>query len=138
MCNAGFADPRRPRHRCRSDLPAVGTRSDVDLRRDLCRVGRPRQLAPGHRENLIDPASLAALVGLCRRHGLWLVNGEVYRLMISEPAALPSPVADVYERGISIDAVSKSFGLPGLRVGWVVCYDRTLLAGLVSCSAVCS
>ena len=81
---------------------------------------------------LIDPASLAALVGLCRRHGLWLVNDEVYRLMISEPAALPSPVADVYERAISIDAVSKSFGLPGLRVGWVVCHDRTLLAGVCS------
>ena len=81
---------------------------------------------------LIDPASLAELVGLCRRHGLWLVNDEVYRLMISEPAALPSPVADVYERGISIDAVSKSFGLPGLRVGWVVCRDRRLLARMCS------
>jgi aspartate/methionine/tyrosine aminotransferase len=80
---------------------------------------------------LIDPASLAALVGLCRQHGLWLVNDEVYRLMISGPASGPPPVADVYERGISIDAVSKSLGLPGLRAGWVVCYDRALLAGVL-------
>ncbi len=52
----------------------------------------------------------------------------------------PPPVADVYERGISVDAVSKGFGLPGLRAGWAVCRDRVVLArmlhaksGLSSC-----
>ena len=37
--------------------------------------------------------------------------------MISEPAALPSPVADVYERGISIDAVSKKLRTAGASRG---------------------
>ncbi len=77
---------------------------------------------------LIDRASLVALVELCRRHGLWLVNDEVYRLMTDNPCADLSPIANVYEHGISIDALSKSLGLPGLRVGWVVCQDRKLLA----------
>jgi aspartate/methionine/tyrosine aminotransferase len=69
----------------------------------------------------IDPDVLDSLIALCRRHGLWLVNDEVYRC--AGPA-----VAALYERGISIDAVSKGFGLPGLRVGWVVCRDEALLA----------
>jgi aspartate/methionine/tyrosine aminotransferase len=37
-------------------------------------------------------------------------------------------VGDIYERGVTINAVSKGFGLPGLRVGWVACQDRRLLA----------
>ena len=33
-------------------------------------------------------ALLASLVELCRRHGVWLVNDEVYRSVGSAPAAL--------------------------------------------------
>jgi aspartate/methionine/tyrosine aminotransferase len=76
----------------------------------------------------IDPAGLAALVALCRRHGLWLVNDEVYGLVDLDPRIRAPRVAEIYERGVSINAVSKGFGLPGLRVGWVVCQDRRLLA----------
>lgn len=34
---------------------------------------------------------------------------------------------DAYERGISLGCVSKSYGLPGLRVGWIACRDPELL-----------
>jgi aspartate/methionine/tyrosine aminotransferase len=74
----------------------------------------------------IDPARLAALVELCRQRALWLVNDEVYRSVGHDPAS--RPVAELYERGISVDALSKGFGLPGLRVGWVLCQDQALLA----------
>ena len=77
---------------------------------------------------VLGAATLADLVAVCRRHGLWLVNDEVYRATADDPAAIPPPVADIYERGISIDAMSKAMGLPGLRVGWVACRDRALLA----------
>ena len=76
----------------------------------------------------IDPAALAALVALCRRHGLWLVNDEVYGLVDLDPRLRSPRLADIYERGVSINAVSKGFGLPGLRVGWVACQDRRFLA----------
>ena len=90
----------------------------------------------------IDPDTLAALVALCRRHGLWLVNDEVYRLTAVDPSAGPPPIAEIYERGISINSLSKGHGLAGLRVGWIACQDRALLAkvllaksGLSSCLA---
>jgi aspartate/methionine/tyrosine aminotransferase len=90
----------------------------------------------------IDPDTLAALIALCRRHGLWLVNDEVYRLTTIDPSLDPPPIAAIYERGISINSLSKGHGLAGLRTGWIACQDRVLLAkvllaksGLSSCLA---
>ena len=68
-----------------------------------------------------------ALVALCRRRGIWLFSDEIYRL-IERDAAMRLPAAvDAYERGISLGCVSKSYGLPGLRVGWIACRDPGLL-----------
>jgi aspartate/methionine/tyrosine aminotransferase len=76
---------------------------------------------------LISPQDFAALIALCERHGLWLVNDEVYRLIDRDPTRRLPCVADCYARGVSIDAMSKGFGLPGLRVGWMACRDPGLL-----------
>jgi aspartate/methionine/tyrosine aminotransferase len=74
----------------------------------------------------LSAATASALIALCRQHGLWLVNDEVYGLT-AETASLR--LCTLYERAISIDSLSKGFGLPGLRVGWIACRDRALLAG---------
>ncbi len=76
---------------------------------------------------LLEPECFRALIALCRRYGIWLVSDEVYRLTERDPARRLPPVADAYERGISIGVLSKAYGLPGLRIGWVACQD----AGLV-------
>ncbi len=76
----------------------------------------------------IDPLRLEALVALCRRRGVWLVNDEIYRQTeVVQGALQPPMLADLYERGVSINGLSKGFGLPGLRVGWIACRDRALL-----------
>ncbi|WP_258318221.1 aminotransferase class I/II-fold pyridoxal phosphate-dependent enzyme, partial [Escherichia coli] len=48
----------------------------------------------------LDRTTLERLVDLCRRHGLWLVNDEVYRQTDLDPGRAVPPVVDVYERGI--------------------------------------
>lgn len=68
-----------------------------------------------------------ALIALCRRHGLWLFSDEVYRLIERNPVMRLPAAVDAYERGISLGCISKSYGLPGLRVGWIACRDPTLL-----------
>ncbi|WP_375462606.1 pyridoxal phosphate-dependent aminotransferase [uncultured Methylobacterium sp.] len=86
----------------------------------------------------IDAARLGALVDLCRRHGLWLVNDEVYRQTDCGLSGDVPTVADLYERGVSINGLSKGFGLPGLRVGWAVCRDSGLLARALGAKSVLS
>ncbi len=71
-----------------------------------------------------------ALVALCRRHGLWLFSDEVYRPLGRESVVHLPQVADVYERGLSLGVMSKAYGLPGLRIGWIACADRDLLGQL--------
>ncbi|WP_421997713.1 aminotransferase class I/II-fold pyridoxal phosphate-dependent enzyme [Roseovarius confluentis] len=69
-----------------------------------------------------------ALIELCRHHGIWILHDEIFNgLGPSDAQHLPF-IADVYERGLSLGVMSKSYGLPGLRVGWIACQDRDVLS----------
>lgn len=69
-----------------------------------------------------------ALIELCRKHGIYLLHDEIFNgLGPSGTRHLPF-VADLYERGLSLNVMSKAYGLPGLRVGWIACADRQLLS----------
>ncbi len=70
---------------------------------------------------IIEHAVLNGLVDLCRRHGLWLFSDEVYRLLGPDPDKQVPQVADLYERGLSLNVMSKAYGLPGLRIGRIAC-----------------
>ncbi|WP_298194848.1 aminotransferase class I/II-fold pyridoxal phosphate-dependent enzyme [Novosphingobium sp.] len=71
--------------------------------------------------------TFAGLIELCRERGIWLFSDEVYRLIEHRSDARVPQVADVYERGVSLNVMSKSYGLPGLRIGWLACQDRAFL-----------
>ena len=77
-----------------------------------------------------DRQSWAALAALCDERGIHLFNDEVYRGAEVDPARTLPAAVELSPRGISLDVTSKSMGLPGLRVGWVACRDRDLLARL--------
>jgi aspartate/methionine/tyrosine aminotransferase len=68
-----------------------------------------------------------ALVELCRHHGVYILHDEIFHgLGPTGTEHLPF-VADVYERGLSLNVTSKAYGLPGLRIGWIACQDRDVL-----------
>ena len=76
---------------------------------------------------IASQAAYAGLVDLCRARGIWLFNDEVYRLIERSPELRLPQAADSYELGISLNVMSKSYGLPGLRIGWLACRDREFL-----------
>lgn len=76
---------------------------------------------------LLSAGDLNALVALCREHGIYILSDEVYRGVELDPGDRMSQIADVYELGISLNVMSKAYGLPGLRIGWVASRDLELL-----------
>ena len=76
---------------------------------------------------VIDRATFDGLVALCRQHGIWLFSDEVYRGLERKPELrLPSAI-EAYEKGLTLGVMSKAYGLPGLRVGWIASRDHDLL-----------
>ncbi len=68
-----------------------------------------------------------ALIELCRKHGIYILSDEIFNgLGRSGTEHLPY-ITDLYERGLSLNVVSKAYGLPGLRIGWIACADTELL-----------
>ncbi|MCR9215429.1 MAG: pyridoxal phosphate-dependent aminotransferase [Proteobacteria bacterium] len=69
-----------------------------------------------------------ALVELCRKYGIYILHDEIFNgLGPSGTEHLPF-IADIYERGLSLNVLSKSYGLPGLRIGWIACQDTEVLS----------
>lgn len=69
-----------------------------------------------------------ALIDLCRHHGIYILHDEIFNGLGPTGAAHLPFVADIYERGLSLGVMSKSYGLPGLRIGWIACQDRDVLS----------
>ena len=74
----------------------------------------------------LDLGELIRLVDIASRVGAWLLVDEVYAGLEWNGARAPS-IAGMYERGITTGSVSKALGLQGLRTGWLICRDTTLV-----------
>lgn len=78
---------------------------------------------------------------LCRTHGIYILHDEIFDGL--EPTGtkhLPF-VADVYERGLPLNVMLKSYGLSGLRIGWIACRDTGLLSRIERikhCLSICN
>ncbi|HEY1834315.1 MAG TPA: aminotransferase class I/II-fold pyridoxal phosphate-dependent enzyme [Solirubrobacteraceae bacterium] len=70
------------------------------------------------------------VIELARDRDAVLLGDEVYRGLEHDSSLRLPQASDRYERAISLNTVSKAYGLPGLRIGWVVCRDPEVLAKL--------
>ncbi|VAW33882.1 Aspartate aminotransferase [hydrothermal vent metagenome] len=69
---------------------------------------------------------LDQLVNFVEQHNLWLFQDEMYHgLVHSGTPPIPS-AADVCQRSVVLSGLSKTYGLPGLRTGWLVIQDESL------------
>lgn len=76
---------------------------------------------------VITEDELDGLVKLCDAHGIWIFSDEVFRLLGAPDEAWSSPISEKYSKGISLGVMSKSFGLAGLRLGWIACQNQEIL-----------
>jgi aspartate/methionine/tyrosine aminotransferase len=108
---------------------ADGWRPDLDALRRLLRPStRLVYVNTPHNPTgtQLSPEALAEIAGLCRDAGAVLFCDEVYRELEHEPADRLPAATDLDERAVSLGSMSKAYGLPGLRLGWLVTRDARL------------
>lgn len=67
----------------------------------------------------IRAAELDEIAAIAARHGSWVLSDEIYRGAEIDGQETPS-MWGRYERTIVTSGLSKAYGLPGLRIGWIV------------------
>lgn len=75
----------------------------------------------------IPEDDIKALVALCRKHDIHLFSDEVYRGLELDVTKQMIQIADLYEKGFSLNVLSKAYGFPGLRLGWIASQDKEAL-----------
>jgi len=75
---------------------------------------------------MMGEADLRSLVGRVESAGCRLLVDETYREMTF--GELLPVAATLSERAISVSSLSKTYGIPGIRTGWLVCRDKELMA----------
>lgn len=68
---------------------------------------------------VLTPRAMDGIVELAERFGAWILSDEVYRGAEVEGQETPSFWGRT-ERVLITNSLSKAYGLPGLRLGWVV------------------
>lgn len=72
---------------------------------------------------------LKQIVAIAESCGAYVLVDETYREMSFAPK---TPVATAFgDRVISVASLSKSFGIPGIRLGWILSRDKALLYRLL-------
>ncbi len=74
--------------------------------------------------------TFTSLVSLCDERGIRLFSDEVYRGLELDRSTMLPQAAELSDTAISLNVMSKSYGLPGLRIGWLATRDRALLERL--------
>lgn len=81
------------------------------------------------------------LVNIARKHGITVFCDEMYRGLEYSPGGTPPSLCDEYEDAVCLSGLSKAYGLPGLRIGWLVGGNRKHLdaaAALKDYTTICN
>ncbi len=76
--------------------------------------------------SLIPKDVMEQVIEVARSVGAYVLCDEVYR-GISEDGSYMYSVVDLYEKGISVGSMSKSWSMAGVRLGWIVTRDIDLI-----------
>jgi len=69
--------------------------------------------------SVLSPESMKGIVDLAARHGAWILADEVYQGAELSGVRTPS-FWGAYDKVLVVNGLSKAYGLPGLRLGWII------------------
>ncbi|SMP60244.1 aminotransferase class I/II-fold pyridoxal phosphate-dependent enzyme [Anoxynatronum buryatiense] len=75
---------------------------------------------------LMSREEQAQLIWMLKERDLLLFSDEVYRCLEHDPALRLPAACDLYENAVSLGVMSKTYGLAGLRIGWIATRNKTI------------
>jgi aspartate/methionine/tyrosine aminotransferase len=83
---------------------------------------------PHNPTGLLMPANIfKQVIALAESRGIIVFSDEVYRELEHEPSHRLPAACEVYERAVSLGSMSKTYGLPGLRLAWLATRNADIL-----------
>lgn len=77
--------------------------------------------------SILTAEEMERVVAIAESVGAWVLSDEAYRWLTLDGQPEPSgPARDHGDTGLSVGTLSKPFGLPGLRVGWLVAPEHVV------------
>lgn len=81
------------------------------------------------------------IIDLAKKHDLYLFSDEMYRFLEFDPKYQLPAACEIYEKAVSLFGMSKTFGMAGVRIGWVVTRNKDLydrMATFKDYTTICS
>lgn len=66
------------------------------------------------------------IIDIARKHNIYVFSDEMYRFLELDPADRLPSASEAYEKSVSLFGMSKTFGMAGARLGWLVVKDKAL------------
>jgi aspartate/methionine/tyrosine aminotransferase len=83
---------------------------------------------PHNPTGLLMPAGVfQQVIALAATRGIIVFSDEVYRELEHDPDHRLPAACDAYARAVSLGSMSKTYGLPGLRLGWLASRDPEII-----------
>lgn len=76
---------------------------------------------------ILDQQEMNALVELAQRHDIKLIIDAVYEDFVFDDVPFSLPACKEIDQVYLMNSMSKNYGLPGLRIGWVVSTESNIL-----------
>ena len=115
--------------------PGHGWELDLDVLKRLL-TPRTRVVVVNFPHNptgfLPEPAFIHELSDLSDKHGFLIFSDEVYRGLELDPSDRLPAAADINDRAVSLGVMSKTYGLAGLRIGWVATRNARIFTDMAA------
>lgn len=91
--------------------------------------------------HMLSDTELEQIITLCRTEDIILFADEVYKYLEYPPQSPVPWASERYENAVSLGVMSKSFGLAGLRIGWIATRNHNIhekMAGFKDYTTICN
>lgn len=81
------------------------------------------------------------IMEIAQNKGIYIFSDEMYRFLEFDSASRLPSACEVYDKAVSLFGMSKTFGMAGVRIGWIITRDKKFykdVATLKDYTTICS